>query len=245
MSLDPALLANDAPDRDAFRAAVKLSLPTVAGIAAWGMVVGVAMFKSQLTLWQCLGMTLLCFAGSAQLATLPLIGVGAPAWVIFLTAVAVNLRFVIFSALMAPHFAHLPWRQRLMLGYASGDMSVALFLQKFPDATPAPGKLSFFKGLILPNWTAWQVGSIAGIFLGSAIPSEWGLEFAATLAILCVMIPLTLNRPALLGVLVAGAVSILAAAWPFKLGLLAGVVAGMACAMAAEESGLFRKGRHE
>lgn len=224
-------------DPAAWRDGVRTGIPTLFGIGAWGLVVGVAMIKSGLTLPQALGMTLLVFAGSAQLASLPLIAAGAPIWVIFATALVVNLRFVIFSALLAPHFGMLPWYQRLHLGFVSGDISIALFLQRYPDPAPAPGKLSYLKGLLYPNWGAWQVGSIAGIFLGNAVPAEWGLGFAGTLAIICVMVPMVVSRPALCGVLVAGAVSVLAAGLPYKLGLLAAVLIGMVTAMTVEELG--------
>ncbi|MCG2586433.1 AzlC family ABC transporter permease [Massilia sp. TS11] len=243
MSSPPTHLS-DIPDPDAYRAALKVGLPSLFGICAWGLVVGVAMIKSGLSVPQALGMTLLTFAGSAQLASLPLIAAGAPVWVVFVTALVVNLRFVIFSVLMAPHFAHLPWRQRLLYGYSSGDFSVALFLQRYPEEAPAPGKLSFLKGLLWPNWAAWQSGSIVGILLGAVVPSAWGLEFAGSLAILCILVPLTASRPALLGVLVAAAVSILAAGLPYKLGMLAAVLVGMLTAMLAEEMGAAWKAKH-
>ena len=226
----------DAYDREAWRAGYRAGLPTLFGIAAWGLVVGIAMVKAGLAIPHALGMTLLVFAGSAQLASLPLIAANAPVWVIFGTALVVNLRFVIFSAMLAPHFAHLPWRQRLALGYISGDISVALFLQRFPSAVAAPGKLSYLKGLMYPNWAAWQLGSIAGILLGSAVPPQWGLGFAGTLAIVCVMVPLVVNKAALCGVLVAGAVAVAAAGLPYKLGLLVAVAAGMLAAMAVAET---------
>jgi predicted branched-subunit amino acid permease len=233
----PATLDSVAAHHEpSWRAGVKTGMPSLFGIGAWGIVVGIAMVKSGLTIPQALGMTLMVFAGSAQLAALPLIAANAPIWVIFATAIVVNLRFVIFSALLAPHFAHLPWRQRLTLGYVAGDMTVALFLQKYPSEAPAVGKLSYLKGLLYPNWASWQIGSIAGIFLGSAVPPEWGLSFAGTLAIICVMIPLIAGRPALAGVLVAGAVSVLAAGLPYKLGLLAAVLVGMLSAMVIEEA---------
>ncbi|MRX08548.1 branched-chain amino acid ABC transporter permease [Pseudoduganella sp. FT25W] len=229
----PCVAAHHEPS---WREGVKTGLPSLFGIGAWGLVVGIAMVKSGLTIPQALGMTLVVFAGSAQLAALPLIAAAAPIWVIFLTALVVNLRFVIFSALLAPHFAHLPWRQRLTLGYVSGDMTVALFLQKYPSEAPQVGKLSYLKGLLYPNWASWQIGSIAGIFLGSAVPPEWNLSFAGTLAIICVMIPLMAGRPALCGVLVAGAVSVLAHGLPYKLGLLTAVLVGMLSAMLIEET---------
>jgi len=224
-------------DAAAWRDGFRTGLPTLFGIAAWGLVVGVAMIKSGLTVPQALGMTLLVFAGSAQLAALPLIAANAPIWVIFVTALVINLRFVIFSVLLAPHFAALPWHKRLGLGFVSGDISVALYLQRYPDPTPAPGKVSFLKGLLYPNCAAWQIGSIIGIFLGNAVPTEWGLGFAGTLAIVCILVPMVSGRPALCGVLVAAAVSVLAAGLPYKLGLLAAVVVGMATAMIVEETG--------
>jgi predicted branched-subunit amino acid permease len=127
----------------------------------------------------------------------------------------------------------------------SGDMTVALFLQRYPDERPAPGKLSYLKGLMYPNWVAWQVGSIAGIFLGSAVPPQWGLGFAGTLAIICITVPLIVNKAALCGVLVAGTVAVLAVGLPYKLGLLAAVVVGMLAAMVVEETLEKRKGAHE
>ena len=114
-------------------------------------------------------------------------------------------------------------------------MTAALFLQKYPSVEPVRGKVSYLKGLMYPNWAAWQIGSIAGVFLGSAVPAEWGLGFAGTLAIICIMVPLTANRPAVVGVIVAGAVAVAGAGLPYKLGLLAAVVIGMLSAMAVEE----------
>jgi predicted branched-subunit amino acid permease len=231
MSESPDIAVHHEPS---WRAGLKDGMPTLFGILAWGLVVGVAMVKSGLTVPQALGMTLLAFAGSAQLASLPLIAAGAPIWVVFLTALVVNLRFVIFAALLAPQFSSLPLRQRFFLGYAAGDLTVAVYLQKFPTEKPEVGKVSYLKGLLYPNWAAWQVGSIAGVLLGSTVPTEWGLGFAGTLAIIGITVPMVATRPALCGVLVSGAVAVVAAGMPYKLGLLLAVLVGMVVAMAVE-----------
>jgi predicted branched-subunit amino acid permease len=225
------------PDEDpaVWREGFMTGLPTLFGIAAWGLVCGVAMIKSGLSLAQALVMTVVVFAGSAQLASLPLIFANAPIWVVFATALVINLRFVIFSALLAPHFAHLPWKQRFLLGYVSGDLTVGIFLQRYPSVAPALGKVSYLKALVFPNWGAWQIGSIAGILLGSAVPADWGLGFAGSLAILCIMVPMIVNSAALCGVLVAGATSVLAYPMPYKLGLLLAVLLGMGTAMLVED----------
>lgn len=231
-------------EKAAFREAFKIAAPTMPGIFAWGMVTGMAMVKSGLTIWQSLGMAFIVFAGSAQLASLPLIAANAPIWVVFATAMVVNLRFVIFSAAIGPHFAHLPWHKRLWYGYFNADITMGFFPQRFPAATlykPA-GKVGYFTGIGYPNWGAWQVGSVAGILLASQIPQSWGIGFAGTLALLAVMIPLTINMAALAGVVVAGIVAVIGAELPYRLGLLLAVMTGMVAAMIVDTV-IDRKGR--
>jgi hypothetical protein len=83
---------------------VRDMLGTMPGIAAWGLVTGVAMVKSGMSLPLALLMTLTVYAGSAQLAVLPLMAVGAPLWVVWFTAFCVNLRFVILSSMWRSFF---------------------------------------------------------------------------------------------------------------------------------------------
>lgn len=222
-----------AAEKSAFSEGFKLSAATMPGILAWGLVSGMAMVKSGLTLWQALGMTFLVFAGSAQLAALPLMMANAPVMVVFATALVVNLRFVIFGAALGPHFSHLRWYRRIWYGYFNADITMAFFPRRFPAETlyQPQGKVGFFAGLCYPNWCAWQVGAVAGILLASQIPESWGVGFAGTLALLAIMIPLIINVAALGGVVVASIVAVAATGLPYRLGLLLAVVLGMVVAM--------------
>lgn len=196
----------------------------VLGMAAWGLVTGVAMIKSGLTVTQALGMSLLVFAGSAQLASLPLIVAGAPLWVVFATAFCVNLRFVIFSAQWRNYFGQLPLRQRLSMMYIAGDLTFVHFTRRFPDPKPAAGQVEYFWGAVAVNWMAWQTASIIGILAADRIPTEWGLGFAGVLALLGLAYSL-LNERVLWAVAgVAAVVSVAAYALPFKLNIVAAIV---------------------
>ena len=228
--------ANTAIERAAFRDGVRISAATLPGIFAWGLVSGMAMVKAGLTVTQALGMTLFVFAGSAQLAALPLIAAHAPVLVIFGTALVVNLRFVIFSAAISPHFSHLSWWRRVWHGYFCSDMLMAFFPQRFPYATlhDPVGKAGFFWGISNPNWLAWQGGGVTGVLLAGQIPESWQVGFAGTLALLGIMIPLTINLAALAGVVVAASVAVAAHGLPFRLGLLLGFVCGIIAAMLAD-----------
>lgn len=233
MPLNSSMSGQSGREYSAFIDALRTSSQTVPGLTAWGIVTGMAMIQSGLTMWQALAMTLLVYAGSAQLAALPLLAAGAPVWMIFLTALMVNLRFVIFGAVIGPHFAHLRWTKRIMYGYFNADVVMALFPQRFPLQTigKTEGKRGYYLGLVSANWLGWQSGSIAGMLLASQIPPAWGIGFAGTLALLAITIPLVINRSALASVVVAATTAVLAAGLPYRLGLVLAIVSGVAAAV--------------
>jgi predicted branched-subunit amino acid permease len=226
----------------AFRDGLRAVLPATVATGPWGLVTGVAMVKIGLTPWEALGMSLLVFAGSAQLAALPLIAAQAPVWVILLTATVVNLRFVIFSAGLYPYFRRFALPKRLLLGYLTSDIGFAVSVQRWAaqernDPAAARGSTEqvwFFLGIALGNWLAWQSLSIVGIFVGAQVPGAWGLDYAAILALVALTVPMVASRPALVGAATAGGVAVAAAGLPLKLGLVAAVLAGIAAAMAAD-----------
>ena len=233
--------------REAFVRGARAATPALMPTAIWGLVAGVAMIKTGLTTWQALAMTLLVYSGSAQMASLPLIATGAPVWIALLTAGVVNLRFVIFSATLWPYFGRLPLGKRLVLGYLSADIGLAIFIARYANA-PAEQRGNveqrwFFFGIVAATWLSWQPMSILGILLAGVIPGHWGLEFAAILALIAITTPMFQGRPAVAGCLTAGIVAVIAAGLPLKVGLLLAVIAGVMVAMGMDMlAGHSRKG---
>jgi 4-azaleucine resistance transporter AzlC len=227
----------------ALREGALASAPLLAGIVPWGMVAGVAMVSAGLTQMQAVGMSLLVFAGSAQLAVLPLLIAKAPLWVMYATALVVNLRYVIYSAVLAPHFEHLSRFWRALLAYITVDGMFALLAGKYGPEEARAHKHWFYLGGSLVMWTGWQVSSWVGIFAGELIPRAWSLEFSATLALIAVLIPLLFDRAMVCAALAAGAVALAAAKWPLNTGLLAAIAAGVVVGLAVARFGPARKER--
>jgi predicted branched-subunit amino acid permease len=150
----------------------------------------------------------------------------------YATALAVNLRYVIYSAVLAPHFEHLsrPWRA--LLSYITVDGMFALFVGKYRPEESRPHKHWFYLGGSLVMWAGWQIASMAGIFAGALIPPAWSLEFAATLALIAVLVPLLHDRAIVCAALAAGGVALAASKWPLNLGLLAAIAVGVAVGLA-------------
>jgi len=198
------------------------------GLGAWGLVTGVAMVKAGMAIPLAVMMSLIVFAGSAQLASLPLIATGAPLWVVWATAACVNLRFVIFSASWRPYLAHLPLRQRMACAYFTADLNYVMFMRRYPEPKPHPDQAPYFWGGVAVNWVTWQVMSMLGIGLAERIPTEWGLGFAGTLALLGLTGSLLSDRATWIAAAVAGCAAVAAFALPFKLNIVVAIAAAIA-----------------
>src|SRR5258708_28450350 len=86
-------------------------------------------------------------------------------------------------------------------------------------------------------WCAWQLSSWIGIFAGAMNPGRWSLEFASTLALIALLIPLLFDRAVAWGALAAGGVALIAARLPLNLGLLAAIGVGVTVGLAVDRLG--------
>ncbi|MBI4885194.1 MAG: AzlC family ABC transporter permease [Actinobacteria bacterium] len=228
-------------DHVAYREGVKAMTPLAVAIAVWGVVTGVAIVNAGLPIGAALLMTFTVFAGSAQLAVMPLLATGVPLPIVWVTALLVNLRFVIFAAASRRSFMHLPWRQRLLASYLNGDLGFALFSRRFADSAldeaaqqGNPEQWGYFYGVAVVNWAVWQAGSVAGFLIGGLMPTDWGFELAAYIALLALLIPMVQRMPAIAGVVGTATVAVLTVGWPMRLGLLLAVLVGVTIALLGE-----------
>ena len=222
----------------AFREGMRDVSPQSPGIAAWGLMTGVAMVKSGMSVFEAVAMTLTVFAGSSQLAAIPLIVAGAPAWVILATGFCVNLRFVVFSLHLRPFLMHLPLWQRLVHGYMTADISYVLFTRKHhhPGQTPEARleQEAYLAGNDFLNWLSWIGASLIGIGLANMIPAAWGLGFAGILCLLGVQCSLASSRMRLLSAAVAGAAAVVAYALPLKLNIVVAIAVAVILCLTVE-----------
>jgi predicted branched-subunit amino acid permease len=218
----------------AFREAARGMLPMATGIAAWGLMTGVAMVKSGMSVAEALSMTFLVYAGSSQLASIPLIVAGAPVWVILATAFCVNLRFVVFSLHLRSYFMHMPRWRRLVTGFLTADLSYAVFTTEYPQPASDPaGRLAqeaYLAGNYFLTWTAWTGASLLGVVLANLIPPSWGLGFAGVLCLVGILGSMANTPLRLLAALVAGVAAVATYALPLKLNIVAAIaIAVLAC----------------
>ncbi|HYF57434.1 MAG TPA: AzlC family ABC transporter permease [Burkholderiaceae bacterium] len=225
-----------AAERAALRAGVASVGATVVGTFAWGLVTGLALVKGGLSAAQALGMVMLVFSGTAQLAALPLIVAGASLPAIWATALLANLRFVVYSATVAVEFRGQPLGRRLALGWLTTDTGLAAYLasqHRGPAREPERARAARFAGANGTVYGGWTIGTAVGVGLAGAVPDSPRIGFVGVLAILALVGPMLTTRTAVGVAAAAAAVALPGVDWPWRLGTFGAIAAGVAVALPA------------
>jgi 4-azaleucine resistance transporter AzlC len=219
---------------------VKAGLPILLGVAPFGMIYGVLAVGAGLGAAPAQAMSSIVFAGSAQFIAAQLFREQTPAVVMLLTALVVNVRHMLYSASIAPYLRPLSRKWKLLLAYLLTDEAYAVAITHYGQAEAAPGAASqrhwYYLGAGLALWVVWQISTGIGIALGAQVPSRWGLDFTLALTFIALVVPALKDRASLAAALSAGVVAVFAAGWPYKLGLMAAAISGIAVGLLCESS---------
>ena len=221
--------------RQALRDGARAIGPLLLAVVPFGLVLGVTAAGSAIGGVLGIATSPIIFAGAAQLVTVQLFDTGSSAAVVIITALVVNIRHLMYSAALAPHFREFPRRSRLILPYLLTDQAFAVSILKYETVDDPLYKRWFYVGAGLSLWGPWQVSTIAGVLLGAQIPESLGLGFAIPLVFLVLLIPVVQTRPGLTAAVIGGLVAVVASSAPYGLGLVIGAIAGVAAGVAAEK----------
>lgn len=217
-------------------------LPFVIPIIPFGTLFGVLAADNGADAVQALAFSITVFAGGAQFAALQLMQDGAPILIVLASALAVNLRLVMYSASLTPYLGAAPLWQRAIAAFVTVDQSYTRAIVKFekePNMT-VPQRMAYFFGLISPLTPFWLLCTYLGAVLGARIPDSWALDFALPITFLAMIGPMMRTSAHVVAALVAIAVALLAVDVPFNLGLL---IAGFAGMVAGAQAELFNERR--
>jgi predicted branched-subunit amino acid permease len=223
--------------RVAFKEGVNTVLVTVPGNFAWGFVVGLGMINLGLSVFQSSAFNLLVYSGSAQMVAMPLMAVKASLTLVFFASFMASIRFVLYSAAMAPALHHLPLKLRLFVSAFSIDAAIGLFLARRSLSTSGqqsfPHRISFLMGMNTLIWSAWTSGVFAGIFAAGLLPSSPKFSYLGIVALFGIAIGMIRTRAAIACAVASAVVAVLAGSWPYQLGLLTAIIVGIATGFAA------------
>lgn len=209
--------------------------PILLGVVPFGLIAGISAVSVGLTPMHGVGMSIMVFAGAAQLAALQLIGKSAPFLVVAATALIINARFVMYSASLAPHFQEASTGRKALLSYLLTDQAYAFSIRSYTERSESTsGRLSYYLGAALTLWITWQISTAIGAFLGTSIPESWSLDFAIPLVFIALLVPAVRDRSDATAAAVAGALAVLLVGLPFNLGLPLAATTGIIAGILAE-----------
>lgn len=219
--------------------------PMLVGVIPFGLVAGATPATTGLGGGTSIGLSTIVFAGASQLAAADVLADGGAALVAVIAACTINLRMLLYSASLAPYLTHVPMRRRLFMAYLLTDQAYAVSITRWtgedirageggPDAQPER-RVPYYLGAGLMLWANWQVCTIVGVLIGSAVPESLPLDFAVPLVFLVLLVPAITSRPAAVAALFGGGVAVLSGeAGVGHLTVLFGAVAGILAGAIAE-----------
>ena len=221
------------PIHSDFLAGARAVLPILLGVVPFAMITGVAAVGVGLSPLDSFGMSVIVFAGASQLAVLQLMKIGSPSIIMVLTAWIINLRFIMYSAVLAPAMQKLPTERKSLLAYMLSDQAFGVSVSYF-TTHPEVDRNWFYFGTALTIWVTWQISAIAGSLLGTLIPGSWGLDFAFPLSFMALMFAALTDRPTVIAAIAGGLTAVIAKPLPNNIGLVLATLVGIGSGLLAE-----------
>jgi len=181
--------------------------PIVLGYVPVGFAFGVLSQKAGLSLVMTLLMSVIVFAGSAQLISVGLFAAGMDPISIILTTFVVNLRHMLFSAALSPHLKG--WKKPELAGFAAELTDETFALHATRMAEDDPPKAETF-AVNLTAQVSWIFGTWLGIVGGQLITDiePFALDYALPAMFVALLVMQIKNNRQIVVAVLAGVLSV-------------------------------------
>lgn len=213
---------------------VRDEAPILLGVAPFGLIFGALAVDAHIAAPLAQAMSSIIFAGSSQFIATQMIGAGTSGLMLLLVVFVVNLRHALYSASVAPHVRHLNLGWKFLLSYLLTDEAYAVTITHYNQEGDPTNKHWYFLGAGLTLWSAWQVSTAIGIFIGAQLPQNWPLGFVLPLTFIALIVPVMRDRAGLAAAVIAALVGLLTIGFPLRTGLLVAAFVGILTGMLVE-----------
>lgn len=173
--------AEQADKRDpSFAEGIRDCVPTLLGYVGIGFAAGIVGSSASLSVAEVGLMSALVYAGAAQFIMCAMLMSLSPATAIVLTTFVVNLRHLLMSAAIAPHFTRYSLSRNFGFGALLTDETFGVAVNRIHRNLPVSDR--WMNGVNLTAYSTWIASCMVGAWLGNWIadPTRWGLDFALT-----------------------------------------------------------------
>ena len=189
--------------RGAFREGFIAILPIWAGVVPFGVAFAVLARAAGLSILETQLLSLIVFAGAAQVATVTLLKNDAGAISVVVTAFLLNVRHVLYGLSYSRLARRMSGPPRGLLAFLLTDEAYGVTVRAFLDGRGSP---TFLFGAGFSLYFCFNVATLVGALLGSMLPNPntSGLDFIFPLTFLALLLPLLNSRRQVLVAAVSG-----------------------------------------
>lgn len=192
-----------------FAEAVLAVLPLSIAVIPWGVLTGALAIQSGFTALQAQCLSMLVFAGAAQLSGISMVASGVPILSIFGSTMVISARHLLYSIVFRSHIANHSLLTRMTVAFVLTD---EMFVVSEAH-TRRTGQFSVAFALVagFTFWVVWNLATFAGIVAGELLSNleSWGLDFAIVATFIAMTFDQLKGRPQLATVLVSGMLAVL------------------------------------
>lgn len=204
-------------------------LPLALATVPWGVFCGSLAINVGLTPLQAQLMSLLVFAGAAQLAAVTIIGAVGSLSSIFSSTFVISSRHLLYSAVFRDHVRNSSLGLRCSIAFFLTDEMFAVtcaYMEKHKMFSPIYALSSGITFYII-----WNMSTFAGIFAGQYIPNleHLGLEFAIAATFIAIVIPAIKDKSTLISVISSGVSAVVLSIFMKDYALIMATFIGMLC----------------
>ncbi|OUR78708.1 branched-chain amino acid ABC transporter permease [Colwellia psychrerythraea] len=216
-------------DFQTMKQAIVAIFPLSLAVVPWGVLCGSLAINVGLTPLQAQLMSLLIFAGAAQLAALTIMGAVGSLSSMFSSTFVISSRHLLYSAVFREHVRKSSFGLRCSIAFFLTDEMFAVTCAHIVKNKRFSPVYALSSGITF--YVIWNISTFAGIVAGQHIPNleHLGLEFAIAATFIAIVIPLIKNRSTLVSVVTSGLSAIILSIFMKEYALIAATFIGMIC----------------
>lgn len=208
-------------------AATLAMLPLSISVIPWGILCGTLSIEAGLSSVQAQLMSLLVFAGAAQLSGISILGAGG-SWMSLLNSTAmISARHVLYSATYKENISQLPLFKRALFAFLLTDEMFAVAQAKQNKT----GRFDYWYAVIAGAvfYIIWNIATFIGIFFAHLLKNidELGFDFAIAATFIAMVVPMIKTQILMIAVTISAVMALLFASLGLEQGLLFSALIGM------------------
>lgn len=212
--------------------------PLSIAVIPWGFLVGSFATDIGLTVVESQALSVILFAGSAQLVAVGMFKAGVGLSTMLLTTFFITSRHFLYSVSMRNKISPLPLKWRITLGFLLTDELFAVVGNQSAERF----KPWYAFGAGFSFYLVWNMATLIGIVAGNQIPNleQYGLEFAVAATFIALVVPTIKSVAILVSVIVALLLSVTLAMFQVEgalmISTIGAMISGYVCESFAKES---------